>query len=353
LLLGPRRSGRLFDREDLGLLRTLTHQAAIALHNASSYEQLAALTRDLDGRVREQTEELRTSHARLSQAYHDLERAQTQLVHSEKMTSLGQLVAGVAHEINNPASFVHGSLANLADYLAAFIAAIEAFQRLPTSDPDVQHGIDALRAQYRIDYLVRETPRLLQICAEGSERIRNIIADLRTFARASGSERIAIDVRDGLESTLRLLEHRLSAARVRVVRDYRDTPTVHASPAELNQAWMNLLANAIDAVTDRAHAEIAVRTRVSRAADRRWLEVEIADNGQGIAEEHLSRVFEPFFTTKRMGEGTGLGLSIAYGAVKSHGGEILVASTGNDGTTFVVRLPLGEPSSRGRSLAAA
>jgi signal transduction histidine kinase len=353
LLLGPRRSGRPFDSDDLALLRTLAHQTAIALHNASSYEELAALTRDLDLRVREQTEELRSSNERLSRAYHDLERAQAQLVHSEKMTSLGQLVAGVAHEINNPASFVHGSLANLAEYLDAFIGAIEAFEALPTTDLELRVRLEAIRARYRLDYLVPQAPELLRICSEGSDRIRNIVADLRTFARAASGDRMPVDVREGIESTLRLIQHRLVAGGVRLVRAYGPTPPVQASPGELNQVWMNLLANAVDAVAGHAHAEITVATRTEREdGGREWLVVEIRDTGAGIDPSLLPRIFEPFFTTKPLGQGTGLGLSIAYGAVKNHGGEISVSSEPGIGTTFVVHLPLTIPGRSGTRAAA-
>lgn len=352
LLLGARRSGHQFDADDFALLHTLAHQTAIALHNASSYESLAALTRDLDLRVREQTNALRTSHEQLRVAYRDLERAQSQLVHSEKMTSLGQLVAGVAHEINNPASFVHGSLANLTTYLERFIAALDTIERAAAGDPGLARLLDDVRARYRLDYLVRETPQLLRICAEGSERITSIVADLRTFARAGGSDRLPVDVRDGVDSTLRLLQHRLVQGNVRVVRDYGEVPLVQASPGELNQAWMNLIANAIDATSGRTPADITIRMRrVQGDGARDWLEVSFADTGPGIDADHLERVFEPFFTTKPVGQGTGLGLSIAYGTVKSHGGDITVSSVPGTGTTFVVRLPLAPPEHGGSGVA--
>jgi signal transduction histidine kinase len=336
LLLGARRSGRPFDFDDVGLLRTLAHQAAMALHNARAYEELAALTRDLDTRVRQRTDELHASNERLSVAYTELQRAQAKLVHSEKMSSLGQLVAGVAHELNNPASFVYGSLTNLTEYVEAFVAVIQAYERAPLEAQRAE-----LRTRYRLDYLVTEAPQLLRICSEGSERIKNIVADLKAFARPGGSERVATDVRDGIESTLRLLQHRLGAGGIAIVRDYHEIPRIQAAAGELNQVWMNLLSNAVDALQGRPGAELRVATRPAPSStDRPQIEIDIRDNGPGIDPRHLPRIFEPFFTTKPVGQGTGLGLSIAYGAVKDHGGEITVVSTPESGTVFTVRLPI-------------
>jgi len=340
LLLGPRRSGRAFDLDDVGLLRTLARQAAMALHNARSYEELAALTRELDARVRQRTDELHASNERLSVAYTELQRTQAKLVHSEKMSSLGQLVAGVAHELNNPASFVAGSLTNLTEYVTAFLAVIESYESLRPGDAAWRAEVAALRARHRLDYLVTEAPELLRICAEGSERIRNIVADLKAFARPGGSQRVAVDVREGIESTLRLLQHRTAQSGVAVVRRYRDLPPVQGAAGELNQVWMNLLGNAVDALAGRAGAEVVIATRVVVGRDEPQVEIEIADNGPGIDPRHLPRLFEPFFTTKPVGQGTGLGLSIAYGAVKDHGGDITVTNTLGGGATFVVRLPV-------------
>lgn len=339
LMLGPRRSGRPFELDDVGLLRTIARQAAMALHNARAYEELAALTHDLDTRVRQRTDELHASNARLSAAYTELQRTQAKLVHSEKMSSLGQLVAGVAHELNNPASFVYGSLTNLTEYVTGFLAVIEAFEGLRPDDAALRDEIAALRARHRLDYLVAEAPQLLRICAEGSERIRNIVADLKAFARPGGAERIEVDVREGIESTLRLLHQRLVTAGIDVHRDYGAVPRVQAAPGELNQVWMNLLGNAIDALASRPRAELRVTTRTA-VGEPAAVEVVIGDNGPGIDPAHLPRLFEPFFTTKAIGQGTGLGLSIAYGAVKDHGGDITVTSAPGAGATFTVRLPL-------------
>ncbi len=340
LLLGPRRSGKAFDFDDVGLLRTLAHQTAMALQNARAYEELAALTRELDARVRQRTDELHASNDRLSAAYGELQRTQAKLVHSEKMSSLGQLVAGVAHELNNPASFVYGSLTNLTEYVQAFVEIVRAYEEVPVDDEHLRRRLSDLRDRHRLDYLVVEAPELLRICAEGSERIKSIVADLRAFARPGGTERSAVDVREGIESTLRLLQHRIAGAGVTVTRDYRDVPRIEAAAGELNQVWMNLLANAVDAVRGAERPEIRIAIGRCTLDDRRAVAVEIADNGAGIEARHVPRLFEPFFTTKPVGHGTGLGLSIAYGAVKDHGGEITVASAPGQGATFTTRLPV-------------
>lgn len=342
LLLGARRSGKPFDFDDLGLLRTVAHQTAMALHNARAYEELAALTRELDARVRQRTDELHASNDRLSAAYGELQRTQAKLVHSEKMSSLGQLVAGVAHELNNPASFVYGSLTNLTEYVEAFVEVVRAYESVPIGDAALQQRLAEIRSRHRLDYLVVEAPELLRICAEGSERIKNIVADLRAFARPGGADRVPVDVCAGIESTLRLLQHRMSAGGITVTRDYRATPRVEAAAGELNQVWMNLLGNAADALDGVDHPAIRITVRpVALGVDeRRGVEVAIADNGRGIDARHLPRLFEPFFTTKAVGAGTGLGLSIAYGAVKDHGGEITVTSVPGAGATFTVRLPV-------------
>jgi signal transduction histidine kinase len=335
LALGGRLSGQGFDSDDVETLRTLANQTAIAVRNAESYEALDRLNRDLDAKVHEQTEALRLSNDELGTAYDELKTAQVQLVQSEKMASLGQLVAGAAHELNNPASFVHGGLENLSRYLERMLRVLRAYEGAPIADAGKAADIAKIEAEAGLEYIMRETPQLLRICAEGSERIKNIVADLRVFARADRGERAETNVAEGLRSTLGLLGDRLDRAGIKVITDLTVLPPIEANAGQLNQVWMNLLANAVDAVGDRPGGTV----RVSAHASDDGVEVEIADNGEGIGAEHLEHIFEPFFTTKPVGSGTGLGLAIAYGAVKSHGGSINVQSERGQGTTFVVHLP--------------
>jgi len=336
LALGPKRSGRGFTADDLALLRTLANQLAIALQNARSYDALSGLTQTLDAEVRRQTSALRASNTELARAMDELKQAQAQLVQSEKMASLGQLVAGVAHELNNPASFVHGGLANLSEYLHRFMELLRVYEAVPIADRDAAAAVDAARQRARLEYLLRETPELLRICGEGSERIKQIVDDLRVFARADQGERAATDLAADLDGTLRLLGARLTAGGVAVVRRYAGPLVVEAHAGQLNQVWMNLLGNALDALEGTTHPTLTVA--LARAEDG-GATVTTADTGTGIPADTLPRLFEPFFTTKAIGRGTGLGLSIAYGAVKAHGGTIAVDSAPGRGTTVTVHLP--------------
>ncbi len=334
LLLGRRRSGKPFGADDAALLRTLAGQAAIALQNAISFHALEELTQTLDERVRRQTEELRTSHAALEQAYLQLKDAQSQLVQSEKMASLGQLVAGVAHELNNPASFVHGAMENLHEFFSDYVAALSRYREV-IAEAGLSERAEARLRDLDLDFLERETPELLAACTEGSERIRRTVDDLRTFARVDRGGQVAVDLPAGIDSTLRLLQPRLNQLGIQTTCDYDEDAVVHASPGRLNQVWMNLLSNAIDALEGIPQPHLRIEVRHDGAA----VVVSLQDNGRGIAPEIRERIFEPFFTTKPIGAGTGLGLSIVYGIVRELDGSIEVESDVGKGTTVRVRLP--------------
>lgn len=347
LALGPRRSGQPFSWDDVTLLRTLANQTAIAIQNARSYRELQELNRSLDAKVRQRTEELHRSNEQLSVAYQDLKAAQAQLVQSEKMASLGQLVAGVAHELNNPASFVHGGIENLNDNLERFVEIIRLYEQAPLADDEYARRLAELRADMQLDLLLEETPELVRICAEGSERIRKIVEDLRIFVRADQGHRAPTDVAAGLESTIQLLGARVSGLGVSLKKEFQPVPAVEAQSGQLNQVWMNLLSNALDAVEGRPDPEVRVVLRATPHGagnggdgEGPWVEIEISDNGHGIKPEDLEKIFEPFFTTKPIGRGTGLGLSIVYGAIRSHGGTIDVQSEVERGTVITVRLPV-------------
>ncbi len=339
LLLGSRRSGLPLESEAIDLLRTLADQSAIAVQNAHAHAALEALNRDLDAQVRVRTRELR-------EAYDELKSAQAQLIQSEKMASLGQLVAGVAHELNNPASFLYAGLENIEESVGRLRTVLQAYEAIPVSDPAVRAHLDDVREREQLASVLQELPGLLSISGEGLDRIKRIVDDLRVFARADSGERVRTDVVKGIEASLRLLGNQLSRSRIRVVVEAEpQLPTIEANASQLNQVWMNLLSNAIDAVSERREPEIRVGVRLIAVQDSaRVLEVEIKDNGRGVEATHLRRLFEPFFTTKPIGQGTGLGLSIAYGAVKAHGGTIEIESEPGGGTRVSVRLPAEEPT---------
>lgn len=340
VLFGPKRSGAPFGSDDVALLQTLAHQAAVSVQNAQSYRQLEQLTAELDEKVTQRTEQLRVSNADLQQAYDDLKSAQDQLVQKEKLASLGQLVAGVAHELNNPASFVHGGIENLTEYLGRIIEVVRAYEGVGVADPEAASEISQLRSKKRLDYVMKETPELLRICAEGSERIKRIVDDLRVFARADSGERQEVDVTQSIDSTIHLLQDRVAARGVSIERHYDSHPTIGADPSQLGQVWMNLLSNALEAMEESTESRLEIEVReVSVPSD--GVEVVIRDTGTGIDSARLGKIFDPFFTTKPIGRGTGLGLSIVYGAVQAHRGMIrAVPNEGAEpGTAMVVYLP--------------
>jgi signal transduction histidine kinase len=304
LTAGPKRSGLFYTAGDAGFLSAVAHQAAIALANAQSYQALMALNASLEERVRERTTQLEA-------AYQELKAAETHLVQSEKMASLGRLVAGVAHEINNPVSFIASSVAPLRRRL----------ERASTAPP-----ADVAR-------LLAEAREIIDIMARGAERTTAIVRDLRSFSRLGEAVRKPADLREGIEVTLRLLESRWRD-RLTIHREYDDTlQPVECDPGQINQVFMNLLANACDATQAGGNIWLRTETRGTDAC------VTIRDDGPGIPPESLGRIFEPFFTTKEVGRGTGLGLAIAHGIVAAHGGRIEVESTPGAGATFRVILP--------------
>ena len=312
LTAGPKRSGLFYSAGDAEFLRALANQAAIALENARTYEALVELNARLEERVRDRTAQLEGANRELADAYTELKNAEVQLVQSEKMASLGRLVAGVAHEINNPVSFIATSVAPLR-------------RRLETA---------AAEASPEMLKLVREAEEIVGVMARGAERTAAIVRDLRSFSRLGEATRKRVDLHEGLDTSLRLLESRWRE-RIGVHRDYGVLPPVECDPAQVNQVFMNLLANACDAVA--AGGNIWVAT----LADADTVTVTIRDDGVGMAPEVVGRIFDPFFTTKDVGSGTGLGLAISHGVVAAHGGRIEVESAPGKGSTFRVVLPVG------------
>ena len=315
LALGPRRSGRPFSSSDVELLRTLAAQSAIAIQNALSYEAVRTLNAELETRVRARTAALESSYADLDRALRELKSTQAQLLQSEKLASLGQLVAGVAHEINNPVSFIVGNVEPLRQHL-------DTLRGLAARYQDAELAAEAERVR-----------RILEIIARGAERTAGIVNDLRTFSRVGEGHARPTDLHEGLEMSIRLLRPKWSD-RIEIHRDFGTLPPVSASPGPLNQVFMNLLSNACDAIDGRGN--VWVRTR----CDDGYVTVTVRDDGRGIAPDVRSRIFDPFFTTKPPGKGTGLGLAISYGIVQQHGGSITVSSEPGRGTEFEVKLPL-------------
>mgnify|MGYP001042652733 CR=1 FL=1 len=302
-------------------------------HEHQGEQAFLALFRHIDGQE-DYENELQRRHA-----YLRLNGAQEKLLQSEKMASIGQLAAGVAHEINNPIGYVHSNLGSLQEYLRSLFTVIEAYERaLRAPDPKALiPEIDDIRDRLDIDFISRDLPQLMAESREGIERVTRIVRDLKDFSYSGRDESWKLaDLHAGLESTINIIWNELKY-KVTLERHYGELPMVECLPSELNQVYMNMLLNAGHAIADRGH--IVVSTGVD--GDEVWIEFQ--DNGSGISPELRQRIFDPFFTTKPVGSGTGLGLSISYGIVNKHHGRIDLDSTVGEGSRFRIVLPIRQP----------
>lgn len=277
----------------------------------------------------------------LEKAYQDLKTAHTRMLQQEKMASIGQLAAGVAHEINNPLAFIISNLGTLGKYskeVAAFLLAqAEIIQNSASALSDAGKGILAqynkVREAADIDFILDDIDQIVAESLDGGARMKQIVENLKRFARLDEEKYQQADLNQGLESTLNIVWHELKY-KATVKKSYGEIPETMCNPGQLNQVFMNLLVNAAQAIEDQGQIEIATR----REEDD--ILIEIADTGRGIPAEQLNRIFEPFFTTKDVGKGTGLGLSIVYDIVEQHGGKIAVQSQPGQGTRFTLSLPI-------------
>ena len=308
-----------FDVLQLTVERALKHRAVLL--KGERYKQ------DLERRNQE-----------LAAQKEELQRLQAQLVHSEKMASLGQLAAGIAHELNNPAGFIHSNMEGLKEYVNQFERLLTLYDLIPLPAPWAAQARD-LKSDIGYEKLVSDFSSIITDCQEGAARIRDIVLNLRTFSRLDEAEIKTIDVHAGIEATIRLLSQYYNSNHIALRRDYGDLPLIDCYAGQLNQVWMNLLKNAAQAIGD-GPGEVRIETRVEHSD----VVVRISDTGKGISKNDEKRIFDPFFTTKPIGEGTGLGLSISYGIVERHGGTITVESTPGAGTTFTTLIPLKPPT---------
>jgi two-component system NtrC family sensor kinase len=279
-------------------------------------------------------EELERRNEKLASQKAQLERLQAQLVHSEKMASLGQLAGGVAHELNNPAGFIYSNIESLGEYEAALQRLLTFYDNMPLS-ADLAAQVRAIKEEIRYEKLLPDISSIIGDCQEGAKRIRDIVLNLRTFSRLDEAEVKKVDIHAGMDATIRLLSQYYTAGNISLKRDYGDLPLVNCFAGQLNQVWMNLLTNAAQALGGDP-GEVRIETKLENEV----VVVRISDSGVGISDGNLKKIFDPFFTTKPTGEGTGLGLSISYGIIKRHGGAIKVESRPGKGTTFTTLIPL-------------
>jgi predicted ATPase/signal transduction histidine kinase len=345
----------LFTQQRLEVLKLLITQAAIALENAKLYQNLAEVNKSLEEsnhsleeKVEVRTQELNQKNQILNQAIEDLKNTQTQLIQSEKMSGLGQMVAGIAHEINNPINFIHGNISHASGYVQDLIDLISLYQKEGNSTPEIQEKLD----EVDLDFLLTDLPKILESMTIGSSRIRDIVLSLRNFSRLDESDMKPVDIHEGIDNTLMILQHRIKAKsdrpEIAVIKEYQSLSEINCYAGQLNQVFMNILSNAIDALDDafasgkwsKDKPTIHISTELVDSNNSSNLVIKIADNASGIPEEITRKIFDPFFTTKPVGSGTGLGLSISYQIiVDKHKGKLTCNSKLEEGTEFVIVIP--------------
>jgi len=285
---------------------------------------------------------LQENNMQLSQAMEDLQKAQLHLIQNEKMAALGQLVAGIAHEINNPISFIYGNLKYTSQYIKDLVAIIQVYQQ---EIPNPTNKIQQIIEEVDLNFVMNDVQSLVDAMNRGVERIRGVVLSLQNFSRSDEAQLKQVDIHEGIDNTLVMLQHRLvttkSRPTIEIHKDYRSS-SVTCYPSQLNQVFMHLLNNAIDALEGERQAESHPQIRIStEMTANNTVKVCVADNGKGITEQVISRVFDPFFTTKPVGQGTGLGLSISYQIiVQKHQGKLTCHSIPSQGSEFIIEIPL-------------
>ncbi len=343
-----------FTYDRIEFLKLITTQAAISLKNATLYqklsqakEKLEEYSHSLEEKVEERTEELYTKNQRLQQALQELQTTQTQLIQSEKMSSLGQMVAGIAHEINNPINFIHGNIDHASEYIEDLLDLVSVYQQEYNDSSEL---VAEKVEEVDLDFLAEDLPKLLNSMRVGTSRIRSIVLSLRNFSRLDEAEMKSVDIHEGIDNSLMILQHRLKAKNdrqeIEVIKEYDQLPEVNCYPGQLNQVFMNILSNAIDALEEQImgedsqlkHLQIRISTELMEDST---VKIRIADNGSGIPEEVQEKIFDPFFTTKPVGSGTGLGLSISYQIiVDKHKGQLNCSAVPGEGTEFMIMIPV-------------
>ncbi|BAY87230.1 multi-sensor signal transduction multi-kinase [Calothrix parasitica NIES-267] len=330
-----------FTRNRINTLNLLCTQAAISLENAKLYSQLDNYSHILEQKVQERTEEVTKKAAELESTLAELQRTQSQLIQTEKMSGLGQLVAGIAHEINNPINFIYGNLVPANEYALGLIDLINLYQKFyPQTLPEIESKI----YEIDLDFVIYDLPKLLDSMKIGTQRIREIISSFKNFSRLDEAKMKPVNIHSGIDSTLLVLQHKLTFntkhQEIEVIKQYSQLPKVNCYASELNQVFMNIISNAVDALREKHEKKpkIIISTSIK---DGKNVLISIKDNGIGINKSIINNIFNPFFTTKPVGSGTGLGLSTSYSIiVDKHRGNLSCNSTDGEGTEFIIELPL-------------
>ena len=297
----------------------------LPVHSDSEIGLLKESFNSMFKRVHQSQRQLKESIEELEKANTEIKEAQSKIVHASKMASLGQLVAGIAHELNNPIGFIHSNIHNLKEYYEKLIRIIEQTRKHPERFKEIEE-------KNELNYIVKDMPNLIKSCEEGTHRSRNIILGLRNFSRLDEAIFKEVNIHQGIESTLNLLAGELKN-RIKVKKYFGKIPHIRCYPSQLNQVFMNILSNAAQAIQGEGTIEIATKQVGNH------VEITIKDSGSGMSPQTVEHIFDPFFTTKNPGAGTGLGLSISYGIVQEHGGHIHVTSKLGRGTQFTISLP--------------
>jgi signal transduction histidine kinase len=312
-----------------------------------SYQDYRFLAASQEDALRRSEAQAREQAQQLEKALYELQRSQSQLIQNEKMSSLGQLVAGIAHEINNPTSFIHGNLHHAKEYVNDLLELLKLYQQaLPNPPVEIEDKVEAID----LEFLVEDLPKVLESTQGGAKRVLDIVGSLKNFSRVDESQMKAVDIHAGIDSTLMILQNRLDG-RVKqrvigVIKEYGILPAVECLPVQLNQVFMNILTNAIEALeglvvsgdSPTPNPQIWIRTALT---DAHSVTISIADNGPGMTKEVLCKIFDPFFSTKPIGKGTGLGLSVCYQiVVEKHGGELQCISAPGEGAEFAIKIPI-------------
>ncbi|NER07649.1 MAG: HAMP domain-containing histidine kinase, partial [Okeania sp. SIO3C4] len=296
--------------------------------------------------------QLKEQTQQLLQTLEELKQKEAQLIQTEKMSSLGQLVGGVAHEINNPVNFIYGNLDFTSEYTKQLLTLVELYQQCY---PEAKAEIEEYIEEIDLEFLKEDLSKIISSMTVGTTRIRQIVQSLRNFSRLDESELKTVDIHEGIDSTLLILNNRLrlqfNHSAIEIIKNYGQLPLIDCYPGQLNQVFINLINNSIDSINEYNQKQIdlniqdysgiiQIRTKV---LEDNWVEISIADNGTGIKPEILNKLFDPFFTTKKIGKGTGLGLSVSYQIiVEKHQGKLFCVSKQNNGVEFIIQIPIGQ-----------